>query len=710
MAERTADPQTPSPALPRRTGRGSGGLTRGASLAIAATLFLVIVVPAAGNFYVEVLLQGTIDGTLLAAWLLGAFGYGRLALRRFADIPPGLRYVSDIALGLGVLGLLEAGLGFAGLLNTATAWAVIGTGMVMALYALRRHTLGDLRSWLAARSPAANVAWLWAVPVALGFVAASMAPGFLWKPLDPHPYDVLSYHLQIPREWYDAGRIIPLRHNSFSFFPMGMETHFLTAMHLRGGPWAAMYLCQFVSLAHGVLAALAVTAICRSMRVGPVVGTLAGVATLAVPWVLMLSSVCYVESGVMLYTLLAVAWATRAAGRLLTEREGHDAAAGAADSDAERASFADRSAAYATASDMLSSDRAISYSTRVVSVMALAGAFAGFACGMKYTAVAMTAVPLLVLWPLIAWRPLDWRRTAVAWLAGVVVCGLVFSPWFVRNAVTTGNPVFPLATNLFGPGHFTPDQIDRYRTAHTPPPAERPLPARLHAAWQRVVVDPQYGYVLVPAVIAAAGLAVARRRRDLLLPGLMLVAMAAVWLLATHLLARFLSPAIPLACVLIAVAVARSRFSAIAVATVFVAQIGVGLAWTWATLSAALPLGQVGLFRMSDMAMLETPETRAVRQSGQKVALIGDAQAFFYVVPSDRLLYRGVFDVTVPAGGNLVDAWHGRSVNELRRDGYWVVISTSELDRLSRTYAHLPKPVAPFDRVESMPTVLPPIR
>ena len=81
-------------------------------------------------------------------------------------------------------------------------------------------------------------------------------------------------------------------------------------MHLLGGPWAGMYLCRFVSLAHGGLTVLGVIAVLRSRGVGPVVSRLAGLMTAGVPWVLMLSSVCYVEPGVMLYTLLATAWAS----------------------------------------------------------------------------------------------------------------------------------------------------------------------------------------------------------------------------------------------------------------------------------------------------------------------------------------------------------------------------------------------------------------
>ena len=55
---------------------------------------------------------------------------------------------------------------------------------------------------------------------------------------------------------YDAGRIVPLRHNAFSFFPFNVETHYLLAMHLEGGPYEGMYLCQLMHLSLMVLVVL----------------------------------------------------------------------------------------------------------------------------------------------------------------------------------------------------------------------------------------------------------------------------------------------------------------------------------------------------------------------------------------------------------------------------------------------------------------------
>ena len=94
-----------------------------------------------------------------------------------------------------------------------------------------------------------------------------MVPGLLWKPGEPHGYDVVEYHLQAPREWYEAGRIVPLRHNAFSFFPFNVEMHYLLAMHLEGGPYKGMYLCQLMHLAMMVLVVLATWAFAR--RIAP---------------------------------------------------------------------------------------------------------------------------------------------------------------------------------------------------------------------------------------------------------------------------------------------------------------------------------------------------------------------------------------------------------------------------------------------------------
>src|SRR5208337_2754538 len=98
-------------------------------------------------------------------------------------------------------------------------------------------------------------------------LAACFPPGILWGD-EPNGYDVVEYHLQVPREWFEAGRILPLHHNVFSFFPFNVEMHYLLAMFLHDGPWAGMYLAQMMHVGFCLMAAWAVFALAGGGRRG----------------------------------------------------------------------------------------------------------------------------------------------------------------------------------------------------------------------------------------------------------------------------------------------------------------------------------------------------------------------------------------------------------------------------------------------------------
>ncbi len=617
----------------------------------AAGLMLGLIVYRAGIFSIEMLIGLSVDGSIVGLYVLAAWGYGSTVAN---EGPPSLRFAAAAALGLGFIGIATLLLGLAGVFNAIAAWMLIGGGVVLAVYRLR-----------GVRLPAPTFGLIWCVPLAIllahALLAACLMPGFLWKPLDPHPYDVLSYHLQVPREWYDAGRIIPLTHNAFSYFPMLMETHFLSAMHLRGGPWAGMYLCNLITLAHGVLTLAAVAGVAHGLGASRMRSTCAVLLTAGVPWVFQLSTVAYVETGVMLYSTLAVGFAAMALIRADPRK-----------------------------------------------LFALAGVFAGLACGMKYTAFAMTAAPVCLIGiGLLLLGQTDregFKRRIVASLLLIGATAVVASPWLIRNAVWTGNPVFPLASGVFGKAHFADDQVDRYRVAHSPTPAQRPLGGRLVSACDQTEMSPQYGFIVLPLGVLAA-IATARRRTALMV-SLSALAMAVVWFGATHILPRFLTPVLPLLAVSFALAPMPSA-AAVALAGT---QAAIGLAIVLRSMAPLLDGDSRALLYKKDLTFIGTDETDAAKHSSDRIALIGDANAFFYDVPSSRLIYRSVFDVYIPPGTSVVDGWLGKSVDELRRSGAWVIINTSELNRLCATYRHLPKPLPPFDQVRPEPIVLPPIR
>ena len=72
--------------------------------------------------------------------------------------------------------------------------------------------------------------WLVAAPfVSLALLAASDAPGFIWQE-EGFGYDVLEYHLQVPKEYLQEGRIQYLPHNVYANFPANVEMLYLLAM------------------------------------------------------------------------------------------------------------------------------------------------------------------------------------------------------------------------------------------------------------------------------------------------------------------------------------------------------------------------------------------------------------------------------------------------------------------------------------------------
>lgn len=609
-------------------------------MVVGVVVFLGLVVGLTGIFFEPVLIGMVVDGAVLFGYLVSAWGWGWWVVGRSP-----VRGVTAISIGLGWMGLLTLFLGLVGGYTVSAAWGIVGCGFILGLMGWMRQWREDFVRSEDQQPLTSRIGWVIAFVgvLAVAGVCVSIMPGFLWKPLDPHPYDVMSYHLQVPREWYESGRIIPLAHNAFSYFPMGMEVHYLSAMTLRGGPWAGMYLCQMMTLAYGVLTVIAVKQLASWLGATSTRAWAGALLVASVPWVFQLSVVAYVETGVMLYTTLAVGW-------------------------------------------LLSALR-----IPILRCWLIVGICCGFTCGMKYTAIPMTVAVIMG----IAVIHESVRQRFINAAVMVVACAVLASPWLIRNAYWTGNPVFPLATSLFGSGHFTPEQVVRYRAAHAPAVEESGLAARISNGWSRTLMDPQFGYVIwIAGMIAVLFLIIRRPRADGIVLGSVVLWMLMVWVGATHVVPRFITPVIPLFGIAVAL-VPLPGFLAVGLAGLNLC-VGGYLIWGW--LVPVLDLAHQGLFRISTPALLMNEQIESACRSGRGLALIGDAQAFFYPIDSHRLIYRTVFDVRIPPGVSLVDGWLGEPVDSLRKRGVWVVIHLGELQRLSQTYRELPLPTPPFDR------------
>jgi hypothetical protein len=542
------------------------------------------------------------------------------------------------------------------------------------------------------RAPA-GWGWLWLVAVTLlsiATVAAMVPPGILWGD-EPHGYDVVEYHLQVPREWYEAGRVVPLRHNAFSYFPFNVEMHYLLAMHLRGGPWAGMYLAQLMHVAFVGLSVVAAAGVARELfpesRAAP---ALAGVAAAATPWLALLAPVAYNEGGLLLYGTLALGWALVGCRRTAAAEE--VGATQVSPSVGRQIGEGDTRVA-PTAGKAKPKNPIIS-----LRPFALAGLLAGFACGVK-----LTGVPLVLLAiAAVAGVALLLTRVRFARASSAVAlylaCGLLtFSPWLVRNSVWAGNPVFPEGMRLLGHGHFSEAQVERWERAHSPAAEQRSAGARLRAFDDQVLRDWRYGYVLFPLALAAV---VLRPRDRATWFNIAVTSLFTVfWVGFTHLQSRFFVLEVPVAALLIAGAATRRPFAIVA------ALLLTGSGWLGGVrlVQRLSRLDYTSILTAESVDELTPAPLRSVPRD-QPLLLVGDAKVFWYQRPMNRLRYRTVFDVDAADGQGAIEAWAGpRGVPP----GTWVLVHPDEIRRFAKTYWGIPQP-PPDAPDQTQPYLLPP--
>jgi len=184
-----------------------------------------------------------VAGTAIAlAWFLSAFGLGRAV--RFALFPWLQRdhpAHGGLTLGLGVavllwidvtLGSLGA-FGGAGGWRQVLAWATLVPG-VLCLGDPRRTLSGQMTGMRALA--ALPLAWCALPALAVLAFATSLPPGVAWA-TEFGGYDALSYHLELPRTWFELRRITTVPSSVYSAFPNFVEAAFHCSAKVAVAAW-----------------------------------------------------------------------------------------------------------------------------------------------------------------------------------------------------------------------------------------------------------------------------------------------------------------------------------------------------------------------------------------------------------------------------------------------------------------------------------------
>jgi 4-amino-4-deoxy-L-arabinose transferase-like glycosyltransferase len=302
------------------------------------------------------------------------------------------------------LGLLERmGLGSLALACTVLALAAVHAlhrpVIVAAVTVLA--ALGAVAAWRDVRPPVLRPR---RVVIAAG-VAVLLASPFLAAGVPDYGYDAFAYHLALPERYLFRNRIVLTPLYPHSAFPQTVEMLYLIALSLDSGA-----LAKLIHLQLAVFTAAAVFAVARTASARA--GWLAVVILAADPLFNWEATVAYNDLAAALFTVLAAA---------AFHEWRRDASAAA---------------------------------------LRMAGLFAGACVAVRYPAALVPIAMALLVWLPAPWH--RWRSKVRATAVLAAFATFVLSPWLVRNAVFTGNPLAPTAQTVFhraGQEYFNPTAL-----------------------------------------------------------------------------------------------------------------------------------------------------------------------------------------------------------------------------------------------------------
>ena len=371
----------------------------------------------------------------LGIWV-GAWGMGALVLRWLKANLSGLeRHFFSFCLGISIVSLITLFLGVCACLNR---WVMLIALITCPLVELSRIVNPSAKSFM-------RTSWNQLSRyegLMLFGISAFVAVELLGSMSPQVDFDVVEYHLGGPKEWFQQGHIARLPHNVYTNFPFLSEMVILTGMVLYGDwEWGALA-GQAATGGFIPLTALGLLAAGRRWFSFET-GLMAALIYVTSPWTYRITIIAYAEGSLACYL-----FASFYAALLFRENivVGGD----------------------------LSTSRALSI---------LTGLMSGSAMSCKYTGLISVIIPtgLLLVWAIVCDRRDDCLRRMVLYgslfLLGVMAA---VGPWLVKNALATGNPVYPLGVPVFGGIDRDPEIDEKWRHGHA---------ARHYESWSERLRD-----------------------------------------------------------------------------------------------------------------------------------------------------------------------------------------------------------------------------
>ncbi len=356
--------------------------------------------------------QRLVDLFLFSLCFLAILSFGLAITHRLLPFGVSLLELLPISLGLGTIFVAYAVLllGLLGWLHKTVLYILLGFCYAVGF---TEFVLFQRASQFAAPFdegwrdiPVLEKVWVWLVLV-LNFLAMLLC--FVPPTLEME-WDSLSYHLAIPKLYWLEGRIhyIPFSHHAQ--FPMTAQMLYLLGLGLRGLKsaaiaklfhWLFFLICQMTLFCWGI----AVKG--RSLKLGLV----ATVFFASLPITFFEATTAYVDLALTAYSLLCLFALSRF------------------------------------------------HSQPNEKWLIVAGIFAGASAGTKYTGLLLIGLLVpLGIWAMKRAGAPRWFHLAVATLIAFIIA----SPWYVKNWLWTGNPVFPFAYGILDGKNWTKEMAQTY--------------------------------------------------------------------------------------------------------------------------------------------------------------------------------------------------------------------------------------------------------
>ena len=340
---------------------------------------------------------------LITVWAAAASGRAMLGALGFGpDIARLDRTLIGFALGLGLLAALMLALGLCGGLHRPLGFAPL---VILLAAGARQHGLMalELRDWIVSIR---LTGWGWTLAVAFSAFALISFIGCFTPPTTSLEWDSIAYHLADPKIYLQAHRIVYLPWEDHSNFAFTAEMWYLYGLMLAGFPLAKLF-----HFACGAGTCLAIYAL-GARQITPTVGKTSALLFASLPLVFWEAGTAYVDLATAFYTTLTLL----ALGQGIALRDNR--------------------------------------------WLRLGAILMGLTLSTKATALgtlALLAVGVLI------WRLRGLKETPFAAVKSTILWSIlalvVGSPWLVKSAILTGNPVYPF---IFGGRFWNQSAADYY--------------------------------------------------------------------------------------------------------------------------------------------------------------------------------------------------------------------------------------------------------